>query len=806
MVERKISNINDEFDFRLFLKIARKNSAWVVLFFIIAFLMAFLYLRYTYPIYRTQSVLQIVKTDKRNLVIPKQEYAKEDLSSKIELLRSPNFLFRVFNKLPLDISYYQIGNVLNYEMYRTSPFEVEYRNPINEIYHIPVYISFTDENSVALTVNINNKENIFRIKTGQWIRTPIIDSVKFNVRNYTKIRSDMKGQNQNQYYFILAKRENLVRQYSSALEVMPGSESSSSIKIAYQDRNPSKAADICNTLADEFKTYDVEKQAESAVKTIRFVDEQLAVMYDKLYDSEAELQEFKTKNRLNEGNPFPDLSSRIQDLENRRNIMELTETSLQTIEDVIMDDRNMDIYSLISLLGGVEMSERSSLSDLISELRALLTKRESLLYSQTQNSAGIAQLDFQIGIKRKLIIETILAIKNNNNKRKQEIEERIRKYEEEINNSILNFDRLEYTRLKKMADISEKYYNRLVEIKSELTISNAGLTPESTVLETSGVPEDPFSPSRRIVALSAFAGWLLVSMILIVVRYLFHNEITSMNEIMKYIEVPMLGIVPNYKDIIPISQLIVDKKPKSIISESLRSIRSNLEFLSHREGPKVLAITSTISGEGKTFVALNLAGIIAFSEKKVIIIDLDMRKPKIHVGFGVPNDKGMSTILINRNSVEECIFKSSLNNLDFITAGPVPPNPSELIISSRMVEVIEELKQKYDMIVIDNPPVGLVTDGIRIFKMADYPVYVFRENYSKRNFVQNVKKIIRDNNIPNLSVILNSVDIKRSGYGYSGVYDYDYGYGYGYGFGYYDEDIRREKFTFKEFFRKLISK
>ncbi|MEZ5173527.1 MAG: hypothetical protein R2850_08470 [Bacteroidia bacterium] len=119
-----------------------------------------------------------------------------------------------------------------------------------------------------------------------------------------------------------------------------------------------------------------------------------------------------------------------------------------------------------------------------------------------------------------------------------------------------------------------------------------------------------------------------VGLALIVIRYLFYNEITSLNEIMKYLEVPVLGIVPNYKDVIPISQLIVDKKPKSIIAESLRSIRSNLEFLSNREGPKVLAITSTISGEGKTFVALNLAGIIAFSEKRVLIIDLDMRKPK----------------------------------------------------------------------------------------------------------------------------------------------------------------------------------
>jgi capsular exopolysaccharide synthesis family protein len=448
----------------------------------------------------------------------------------------------------------------------------------------------------------------------------------------------------------------------------------------------------------------------------------------------------------------------------------------------------------------------ASLLPLLNELRGLIIKKQNTLYSRTKNSNTISAIDYDIELQRKLIYETIKVNLNEIYSQKEEIEDRIYKYEEEIKSSSLRFDRIEFIRLQILNNINQGYYNRLVETKSQITISNAGVTSESNLLQAAETPKIPYFPSQRIVVFSALIGWILVSFALVVIRYLFHNEITSMNEIFKHLDAPMLGIVPNYKDIIPISQLLVDKKPKSIIAESLRSIRSNLEFLSKSEGPKVLAITSTISGEGKTFVALNLAGIVAFSEKKVIILDLHMRKPKIHVGFGVPNDKGMSTILINRNSIEECIFKSSLNNLDFITAGPVPPNPSELIISSRMLEVVNELKKKYDLIVIDNPPVGLVTDGIKIIKMADYPVYVFRENFSKRNFVQNVKKLIRENNIENLSVIINSVDIKRSGYGYSGVYDYDYGYGYGYGFGYYDEDIRREKFNLKEFLKNLISK
>lgn len=805
MVERKISNLNDEFDLKLFIKVARKNVAWIVLFFIISFLMAFLYLRYTYPIYEAKSIIQIGLADKSSRVLFGDiKPIKSDLPSKIELLRSPIFLSRVLNNLPLDISYYQIGNVLNYEMYRTSPFEIEYRNPVNEIYNIPIYVSFTDENNVSISINLNNKETVYRLKTDRWERLPIIDSLKISTKNYEKIRSDMLGLNENPYYVILNNKNNLVRAYSSNIDITAENEAAGTIKVLFYERNPAKASDICNTIAEEFKIYDIEKQAESSNNTIKFIDSQLKSIYDKLYDSEVNLQNFKTKNKLDDETPLPDFGSRINDLESSYNQLELEEAALETIQDAVSADKDIDVYKLVSLLAGTKSV--GMLNTMLVELRTFMSKREQSLYSKTENSSEVAQLDYQISIQRKLLIEALLAIKKSLNDQKAEVQKRIINYEDEVRRSALNFDKIEFIRLSKLNEISQSYYNRLVTIKSELTISNAGITSENTVLEASTTPAAPYFPSRRIVALSAFIGWIIISLVLIVIRYLFHNEITSLNEIMKYLEIPVLGIVPNYKDVIPISQLLVDKKPKSIIAESLRSIRSNLEFLSSKDGPKVLAITSTISGEGKTFVALNLAGIIAFSEKKVIIIDLDMRKPKIHVGFGVPNDKGMSTILINRNSIDDCVFKSSLNNLDFITAGPVPPNPSELIISSRMLEVLEELKTRYDVIVIDNPPVGIVTDGIRVIKLADYPVYVFRENFSKRNFVQNVKKLIRDNNIKNMSVILNSVDIKKSGYGYSGVYDYDYGYGYGYGFGYYDEDIRREKFSIKEFFRKLISK
>lgn len=200
-----------------------------------------------------------------------------------------------------------------------------------------------------------------------------------------------------------------------------------------------------------------------------------------------------------------------------------------------------------------------------------------------------------------------------------------------------------------------------------------------------------------------------------------------------------------------------------------------------------MSVTSTISGEGKTFVAINLSGVIALSGVKVVIIDLDMRKPKIHRAFDVDNEVGMSTILIGKNTVEQCIHKTSIDSLDFISAGPTPPNPSELILRDEFDKTLKHLHTIYDLIFIDTPPVGLVTDGIIIMKKVDQPLYVVRAEYSKKGFEKNINKLVINNNFKNLGAILNGFD-NSIGYGYG--YKYGYGYGYGYGSGYYHEEAK----------------
>jgi len=254
------------------------------------------------------------------------------------------------------------------------------------------------------------------------------------------------------------------------------------------------------------------------------------------------------------------------------------------------------------------------------------------------------------------------------------------------------------------------------------------------------------------------------------------------------------------------SQLIVNVNPKSSMSEAMRSIRTNLDFMTQKQKKRIISVTSTIGGEGKTFVAVNLAGIIALSQAKVIILDLDLRKPKIHHAFGAENLNGVSNILVGKASIEDCVRQSEIENLHYITAGAHPPNPSELIMSLEFKELIKELQKTYDVVICDTPPVGIVTDGLLVMKMADVPIYVVRAAYSKRIFLTNLNKLITANNFNKLSVVLNGVGKAGTygyGYGYGG-----YGYGYGYsaeGYGYYDEAPNPTMWSkFKQIFTKEI--
>ncbi len=794
--KERLTNFSQEFELGLFMFIARKNIFWVILFIAIALAGAFVYIRYTPPVYESNTIVQIKQENNMSKVLELDKLQEmQDISGEIELLRSKVILRKVIAKLPLQIAYFNQGTVLQYELYKSSPYQVEIISCDSSFVNIPVFIEFENDKNFILEYKSAGNKNIIKGQTGKNLVAEHFNII-ITVSDFNSIAKQQNDVKQNSQFFKFNNIESLTNQYVRNLEVKLLNSAAKTVQILFKDFNALKAADIVNGIAEEYISYDVERKSESAKNVLAFIDDQLLFVYDRLKDSETSIQSFKTENKLTSDKDIITTNiERLSVIENEIMNVELEERVLQEIEKSIRkSEKEMDVYNIIPLLTGTKFED--NLSAMVKQLQDLLMQKETYYFDATKSSPQVKALDYKIDIQKKLLLESLSNVSTAVSNKKKGLIQKARNIESTFANA--PGKEVEFARLLRHFSINEKFYTLLMEKRTEFSILKASFVPQNVILERGFPSYGPVSPQKKLIYAAALLTAILIGLVLVIIRYLMHNTISSLNEIVKHTHatVSVLGIVPKYKNDIPVSQLVVNKNPKSIIAESFRTIRSNMQFISNTPGSKLVAISSTISGEGKTFIAINIAGIIAYSGKKVVILDLDMRKPKIHLGFGVQNVKGMSTILIEKDSLENCIQHSVMDNLDFITAGPIPPNPSELIISERMEQVLDELKKKYDFVIIDNPPVGLVTDGISIIQKADYPVYVFRADYSKKNFINNLDRLINENKVKHLSVVLNGVDIDRSAYGYN--YGYGYGYGYGYTSDYYNDMEKSKKKTLKQ--------
>ena len=253
----------------------------------------------------------------------------------------------------------------------------------------------------------------------------------------------------------------------------------------------------------------------------------------------------------------------------------------------------------------------------------------------------------------------------------------------------------------------------------ELEITRAGTITRSVELSPASLPKSQIAPQRGLIIGGGFSTGIVLSIVFLLISYLVHNKITSIQELGQLADIPILGAIPKYKSFPGhLSSMVISKDSKSSLSEALRTVRTNLDFIHSDKNSKTISITSTVSGEGKTFIAVNLGAIMALSGRKVCVVDIDMRKPKIHLAFEKAlQSEGVSTILSGKASVEDNIQKTSIENLKFIGAGPVsPPNPSELLLQPPFSNMLKLLKSQFDVVILDTPPVGLVTDGQLVMK------------------------------------------------------------------------------------------
>lgn len=798
----RITNFSSEFEIGLFLYLTRQIWLWLVIVMAISIGTGYLYIRYTPPIYESDALIQRTTDNNAQRLLNVQDPLQEndELTADVAVLKSPLLMQKVVKSMPLEVRYYLEGNFLTHEKYNGSVFQLVDFQIINaSIINVPVYINLKGDSELNIQYTINEKEYTCKTKPSVPFKCDHFQG-SINIEDLSSFHAQQK---EGKFYFTFSDEQALAEEFAKRVRVNVANSFAKTISLRFEHANPILAKDVLASLISNFDDFDSVKRTESSNRIVHFINSQKDSVSKKLGESEIMLKQFKDTNDIRQVEGMTDsYLKRIESMEEEALKLDLDIEILNEISRVINDSpQKLDVYNLLPVLIGSKFE--SGLYDLVSTLHNKLLEYESLLSERTNDHQEIKQTEYQISVQTRLISEGISSLLSRHKTRKASLDSKLRMLDSKFDS--LPGKELEYARLQRIFTINDKYFTLLLEKETEYALTRVGVTSNTNVLRDPAIPEFQKSPSKKIALIVVVLAGTLICVLITVIRYLSHNEITSLNEITKISNASLgiLGMVPMYKKNIPISQLIIDKNPKSMISEAFRSIRSNMQFISKGEDTKMIAVTSTISGEGKTFVAINLAGIIAFSGKKVVILDLDMRKPKIHLGFGVENGLGMSTLLIGKSTIDECINKSQLDGLDFITAGPIPPNPSELIINGEFDVIIEKLKEKYDLVIVDNPPVGLVTDGLSIIQKADIPIYIFRANYSKKNFIQNVDRLVNENKIFKLSTVLNGVDIKRKSYGYNYGYGYGYGYTYGYGYGnYYEEDEPKKRSFIKRLFRR----
>jgi tyrosine-protein kinase Etk/Wzc len=778
-------------DIGIIVFLLNKSKFLILSFFFLSLSIAFLYLRYTTPVYVSRAILQINDSEQEQIIkFSNIDNTNNAISEAIEQIRSKVFLKRVVEKLDFSVSYFSEGTFKSYELYQSSPYIVKINLHNNNLYNQKIKVELNNNLSNGI-LKIGTKTYNFNVNT--WLKTNDFDvnifiNPKIDINQAKRVISE-----NNVLYFIVSNLDDVTAKLQSQLEVKLINDLAKTIQLKVSDVNSAKSTDIVNAIIEEFLTFDVERKSESSSNIISFINNQLNLVYNDLKATESNLQKFKKDKNISESDQlYATQLMRVSSIEDQMLKVEMEENIINEIQANINKNKSLDVYSLVSLISGTEYE--NLIKEITQSIQKLLIDKENLLFQVTPNSENIKLINYQIENQKKLLIQSLDAVRLKYKSKYKNLLEKSTTYQSKLNKN--PEDEVEFSRLNRLYSISEKYYTLLLERKTEFSISKAGYVSKNVILEKALGFGAKVSPNKKNAIIIALLVSFLFSIGLIFVRYIFHNKIYSLSDITKFSSgnVNFLGIIPSYRNEIPTSQLIVYENPKSQISEAFRNIRSNLFLIDVTEVSKIISITSSISGEGKTFVVINLAAILAFTGKKVIILDLDLRVPKIHNGFGETNAIGMSTILTGITGVDECIKNSPMTNLQFITSGPIPPNPSELILSDKLVEVITHLKKTYNYIVIDNAPVGMVTDGLVAMQMSDYPIYVFRAGYSKKIFTQNIDKLKNENNIKKLSVVLNDVDTTKKIYGYSYGYSYGYGYGYGYGQGYgYDSDNKKLK-------------
>ncbi len=763
------TDVSGDFDPEKLRSVFFKSIPVVAVILMLSGVAAWLYLRYTPPLYESSSLLKLDVKKESNIFgfggFDAYGDPGANLAGELELIQSNVIYDQVIKKPELRVSYFYQGKILSEEKYKSSPFDIQITDLSNNLFDKNISLKLAADSSFVLSYpSPEGKELSLKGKSGDHIETQELKA-RLTVTNHFK-----DGQVPGTFYFRVNSNSALLNYLASSLQAIVINPNARTIRVSFHDFNRFKAKDIVDAIDSVYLLETVNSKNLAADQTIEFLNYQLSITDDSLMIAEERIEKFIRENKqVKSERGLENTIDQISSLESEKFALRTDLQSLDTFKkSLASNEPGVDFIPDISYVSN------SSLQKFIEEYNQQKSKYSRISVSRKENTMAMQNIKRRMESLEKNLVRLIDKEIQSFQRKINSIDQRVAQYEQELRN--LPQKEAEYTRLKRHSDLYEKFYLLMMDRKAQYGINKSGTIPDFRVLSQAAIPDYPVSPRRGLVYGGAMAGGFALSLMFLVISYLLSNKITSQNEVERLISAPVLGSVPQYvKGKMEFSKLVIGENPKSQISEAFRSIRTNMDFIIQKKSGKLISVTSTISGEGKTFVAVNLGGIIALTDQKVVILDLDLRKPKLHLAFETPNDSGMSNLLIGKAKLDSCIHKSPIKGLDFITAGPIPPNPAELMLNENFDKILKDLSKQYDVVIVDTPPVGIVADAVMLMKKADLPIYVLRSGFSKKEFCKNINRIKQTFALDHLTVVLNaSGPIRRYGYGNSRSFGYGY--------------------------------
>ena len=733
----------------------------------------------------------VLVKDSRSLdptaIMTRSSYSSsQNLDNEIAILRSYSLCEQVIKKMDLEVGYYDDSRFISTEMYKSTPFTVTFDPTVPQAVNLKYDILINGDN-ISLKAksdfhseyDYTTEQFVFQqpediaisgdYHFDEWIDTGYNRFMLSKSAKYKPHSHDNKKMSFCFYDYLTLTRK------MRGFTVAPISKQASILSIGMTGESRQKMVEFVNTLMDVYVERGLNRKNSVSENTIKFIDEQLTETEGLLNKAEVDLQEFRSTHDLtNLDAQARQVLSSLKSLEENHAALLVNQQYYKRLQSYIQE--NIDNPDNLAAPSAMGISD-PLLNKLVQDLVNLNQQKASLMLTLTEEHPQIVKIDEQIVTTKRTLLENINNLVEKTSMSIADVESRIRKSENESRN-LPQKERLLIGYERKFK-LSQETYNYLMQRRAEAQILKASNTPDNEIIDYASVKRaTKVAPRTAMNLLTALIIGLLIPALILFLRDYFNVKIQSRKDVEKATNFPIIGQIGLCSGKDP---LVVINKPKSPVAEAFRSVRTNIDFITQNNPKSTLLVTGDMQSVGKTFNSINIASIYALYGKKTLLLGFDMRKPKLFQEFGLTNNVGISSYLSNKNSLDEVIQNSGkIESLDLITSGPIPPNPAELIASDKCNELFEELKKRYDYIIIDTPPVGLVTDAFLLMKYSDANIYIVRQGHTDKNIFGSIIQDIENRGLK-VNIIINGVH-QEGGYGY-GRYHYGYGYGYGYSYG-----------------------